>query len=80
LQVDLNEERGLETTNLIAFTFSGWVTVFQPPWFAEDDYPAHWEIRQARRNEDDEEVDRAKKAVSVSEILETVPSRFHPSR
>jgi hypothetical protein len=77
LKVDLDEELNLETTNLAAFTFGGWVTVFQPPWFAENDYPSRWEILQARRNDDEEEVDRAKKAVSVSEVLEAVPARFH---
>jgi hypothetical protein len=76
LKVNLDEEKCL-ATHLAAFTFGGWVTVFQPPWFDERDNSPHWEIRQARRNEEDGEVDRAKRAVSVSEVLEIVPRRFH---
>jgi hypothetical protein len=77
LEVNLNEEEWLETTRLAAFTFGGWVTIFQPPWFVEMESPTRWEILQARKNESDEEVDRARRPVSVSEILETVPPRFH---
>jgi hypothetical protein len=77
LEVNLDEETWLDTTRLVAFAFGGWVTIFQPPWFAEAERSSRWEILQARRNDEDEEVDRAKKSVSVSEVLEAVPSRFH---
>jgi len=78
LEVNLDEEAGLDTTHLAAFTFGGWVTIFQPPWFSDGDRSPRWEILQARRNEEGEEVSRAKKSVSVAEILEIVPPRFHP--
>jgi hypothetical protein len=77
LKVILDEETWLDTTSLSAFSFGSWVTVFQPPWFAERGFPPRWEILQARKNDEDEEVDRAKKSVSVSEVLDLVPSRFH---
>jgi hypothetical protein len=77
LRVDLDEEEWLDSTHLVASTFGGWVTVLQPPWFSDREQLVRWEILQARRDEDGEEIDMARKSLSVSEALEIAPARFH---
>jgi hypothetical protein len=77
LEVDLSEEQWLEATRLVAIGFGGWVTILQPPWYGSDERPTRWEVLQWREDENGEEVDRAKKAISVSEALDVVPARFH---
>jgi hypothetical protein len=77
LQVELDEEAWLEETRVVAEVFGGWPTVFQPPWFSDTERGLTWEIRQWREKEDGERVDRARRPASVSEVLDTLPMRFH---
>jgi hypothetical protein len=77
LEVHLDEETWLNETWVVAEVFGGWLTIFQPPWFSETERGLTWEIQQWREKEDGERVDRARRPASVSEVLDTLPMRFH---
>jgi hypothetical protein len=76
LEIYLNEEKWLESAQLTATGFGGWVTVIDPPVFGEREGHTRWEVRQWREDEDGDEVDRAKKLLPVSEVVDAVPARF----
>jgi hypothetical protein len=77
LEVELDEERALEAARLLAVSFGGWVTVFKPPWFAPMERPIRWEVQQWRKDGEGNEVERALRSISMPEVLDVVPMRFH---
>jgi len=76
LEVELDEEETLEAARLLA-VFGGWITVFRPPWFDPMESPIRWEVEQWRKDGEGNEVERALRPISVPDVLDAVPMRFH---
>jgi hypothetical protein len=77
LEVELDEEETLEAARLLAVAFGGWITIFRPPWFDPMESPIRWEVEQWRKDGEGNEVERALRPISVPEVLDAVPMRFH---
>lgn len=75
LVVELDEERALDETRLIAESF-GWVTIFQPPWFGAEIEKTAWLVLQWHEDEEGKESERARRRLSLAEVIDVVPARF----
>jgi hypothetical protein len=77
LELELDEEEALEAARLLAVSSGGWITTFKPPWFDPMESPIRWEVQQWRKDGEGNEVERALRPISVPEVLDVVPMRFH---
>jgi hypothetical protein len=79
LSIELDPDEALAQTTLTAHSFSGWTTVFQPPWpFGPEDSeirPA-WRVLQWRETPEGDHTDRALRQADIEELVDLVPSRF----
>jgi len=77
LEVELDEEETLEAARLFAVSFGGWITIFKPPCFDPMESLIRWQVQQWRKDAEGNEVERALRPISVPDVLDVVPMRFH---
>jgi hypothetical protein len=80
LTVQLDEERYLEHSELVANSFGGWVTTFRPPLpyqSALENFDTTWVVLQWREEGSGDAVTRYRAQLSVSAVLDLIPGQFH---